>query len=70
MPPVGVRTFLHPAEAGQRSPEALQRQAQLERMPGFPDAQAGLKRIKRPEKSEREASGGWLERLLGFFSGG
>ena len=44
-------------------------EAALERMPGFPDAQAGLQRIKRPDKPERGAGGGWLESLLSRFTG-
>ena len=43
-------------------------EAALERMPGFPDAQAGLRRLKNPEKAEKDASGGgWLDRLLSRF---
>ena len=41
-------------------------QAALDRMPGFPDAQAGLGRLRRPEKPARER-GGWLDRLLSRF---
>ena len=44
-------------------------EAALERMPGFPDAVAGLKRLKKPEKPQREAGGGWLEKLLSRFGG-
>ena len=44
-------------------------EAALERMPGFPDAQAGLKRLKKPEKAEKQAGGGWLEKLLSRFGG-
>ena len=43
--------------------------AALERMPGFPDAQAGLKRLKHPERSGKAAGGGWLEKLLARFGG-
>ena len=43
-------------------------EAALERMPGFPDAQAGLKRLKNPEKPEKKAAGGgWLKKLLSRF---
>lgn len=44
-------------------------EAALERMPGFPDAQAGLKRLKRPDRSKGAAGGGWLEKLLARFGG-
>ena len=46
-------------------------EAALERMPGFPDAQAGLKRLKNPDKPEQsEGGGGWLDRLLSRFGFG
>jgi curved DNA-binding protein CbpA len=45
-------------------------EAALERMPGFPDAVAGLQRLKKPEKTESPSGGGWLEKLLSRFRGG
>jgi tetratricopeptide (TPR) repeat protein len=44
-------------------------EAALERMPGFPDAQAGLKRLKHPDRPEGAAGGGWLKKLLARFGG-
>ena len=45
-------------------------EAALERMPGFPDAQAGLRRLKNPETPKPQADGGgWLESLLSRFRG-
>jgi tetratricopeptide (TPR) repeat protein len=44
-------------------------EAALERMPGFPDAIAGLERLKMPEKSASASGGGWLEQLLARFRG-
>ena len=44
-------------------------EAALERMPGFPDALAGLKRLKKPEKPAGAAGGGWLKKLLSRFGG-
>ena len=44
-------------------------EAALERMPGFPDAVAGLKRLKKPDRPEAEGGGGWLESLLGRLRG-
>ena len=41
-------------------------EAALERMPGFPDAVAGLKRLRKPDKAEG-AGGGWLDSLLARF---
>ena len=45
-------------------------EAALERMPGFPDAVAGLKRLKRPDQPKRAGGGSWLASLLSRFSGG
>ncbi|MFQ5351416.1 MAG: tetratricopeptide repeat protein, partial [Thermoanaerobaculia bacterium] len=44
-------------------------EAALERMPGFPDAVAGLQRLKKPERAEGATGGGWLENLLSRFTG-
>ena len=52
---------------GDRAKEEYE--AALERMPGFPDAQAGLKRLKKPDKPAGKAGGSWLEKLLSRFGG-
>ena len=45
-------------------------EAALERMPGFPDAVAGLQRLKKkPDRGEGAAGGGWLENLLSRLGG-
>ena len=54
---------------GQRDRAKEEYEAALERMPGFPDAVAGLKRLKKPDKPAGAAGGGWLEKLLSRFGG-
>ncbi len=46
-------------------------EAALERMPGFPDAVAGLERLKSPPRAagDEGPGGGWLERLLAMLRG-
>lgn len=55
---------------GQKERAQEEYEAALERMPGFPDAVAGLERLRSPGKAAAPEGGSWLERLLSRFRGG